>query len=79
MMAYTHDSYYGNDPKFSSSVDPEEQSNIYQGLHCLPFRLQLLAHCSMVEAHCSNCRIITAILWGVRIFRNFTVCEKSHC
>ena len=32
----------------------------------------------MAEPHCSNFRIITAMFWGVRIFRNFTVCNESY-
>ena len=49
----------------------EEQSD--QGLHCLPFRLHLWTHYSMVEPHNSNFSVITTNFLGVRIFRKFTV------
>ena len=42
-----------------------------QGLHCLELCLHLWMHYCMVDPHCSNFRIITAIFLGVRIFLFF--------
>ena len=54
----------------------QEQSD--QGLHCLQFVCIFWTHCSMVELHSSNFRVITTIFLGVQIFRKFTVAISNQ-
>ena len=66
---------------------PEKQSD--KGLHCLLFRLHRLGAALFGNPSCSNFRVITANILGVRIFRIFTVhpsyildipiCQCSGC
>ena len=57
---------YSDDPKLSdrqvlaNHVDPDQEQTD-QGPHCLPIRMHLWTHNSIVEPHCSNFRIITAV------------------
>ena len=68
---------YRNDPKFSdryawaNSVDPVRL--LYTVCHSVCI---IWTHCSMVEPHSSNFRVITANFLGVRIFRKFTVVSR---
>ena len=77
---------YRNDPKFSdryvwaNSADPDQTAprgavRVYTVCHyvCIVW-----THCSMVEPHSSNSRVITTNILSVRIFRKFTVKLRIH-
>ena len=80
-------STYRNDPKFldryawANSADPDQtaprgavcsrSSLIRVCTVCLSICI-IWTHCSMVEPHSSNFRVITTNYLGVRIFRKFT-------
>ena len=72
---------YCNDPMFldklvwANRVDPD-QTLIRVYTVCYSVCIFWM-HFSIVKQHCSNFRIITAILLGVRIFRIFTVFKLS--
>ena len=82
-MIQTQFAYYRNDPKFSdryawaNSADPERSSLIWVYTVCHSVCI-VLTHCSMVEPHSSNFRVITTNFLGVRIFRKFTVQHNSE-
>ena len=69
---------YRNESKFSdryawaNSADPDQTApliRVYTVCHSVCI---FWTHYSMVEPHCSNFRVITTNVLGVRIFRKFT-------
>ena len=62
---------------WANSIDPDQtvpQEQSDRGLHCLSFHLHISEDFyGKFQPYCSNCRMVTVLFSGVRIFRMVTV------